>query len=313
MLQIKKYQPEHKKLWDDFVDKSKNATFLFKRDFMEYHADRFEDFSLMVFEKNSLLAIIPAHRQDGKVCSHLGLTYGGIIFENKTGITKTELVFKEIILFLRLQNTTSLILKLIPINYQQAYNSAIEYLLFQHNAKLIRRDLNYIINLKDELNIHKSKLKFQNKSDWNIFTIQETNDLTSFWNEILIPVLKEKYGQSPVHNLEEITSLKNKFPENIKQFNVLNHGKIISGMTLFVTKNSVKSQYGASNIDGQNGRALDFLYLHLLRKYKSEGFHYFDMGITNENEGFTYNAGLSKYKEEFGASPVNQDRYELLL
>ena len=48
--------------WNAFIGQAKNATFLFHRDFMEYHKDRFKDFSLLVFENKKLVAVLPANR-----------------------------------------------------------------------------------------------------------------------------------------------------------------------------------------------------------------------------------------------------------
>ena len=48
MIEIVRYTPGKASEWDAFVRKSKNATFLFYRGYMDYHADRFEDFSLML-------------------------------------------------------------------------------------------------------------------------------------------------------------------------------------------------------------------------------------------------------------------------
>ena len=72
---IIKYTSKHFKQWNNFVANAKNATFLFHRDFMEYHSDRFQDFSLLVFdEKDSLKAIVPANISDNEIHSHQGLT-----------------------------------------------------------------------------------------------------------------------------------------------------------------------------------------------------------------------------------------------
>ena len=45
--EIKRYSDRCKDEWDDFVRDSRNGTFLFMRGYMDYHADRFADFSLM--------------------------------------------------------------------------------------------------------------------------------------------------------------------------------------------------------------------------------------------------------------------------
>ena len=59
MVLIETYKDNYKADWNNFVDSSKNSTFLFNRDFMDYHSDRFEDFSLMVYEKSELIALLP--------------------------------------------------------------------------------------------------------------------------------------------------------------------------------------------------------------------------------------------------------------
>ena len=45
-----------------FLDTPKNATFLFRRDYMDYHRDRFADHSLMIFRGEKLAALLPANR-----------------------------------------------------------------------------------------------------------------------------------------------------------------------------------------------------------------------------------------------------------
>ena len=44
-MQIERYHTQREPLWNEFAQRSKNGTFLFHRSYMEYHADRFEDFS----------------------------------------------------------------------------------------------------------------------------------------------------------------------------------------------------------------------------------------------------------------------------
>ena len=62
------YSINRKEVWDQFVAQSKNGTFLFQRNFMDYHADRFFDCSLMIYDgispddeykESSLIACIP--------------------------------------------------------------------------------------------------------------------------------------------------------------------------------------------------------------------------------------------------------------
>jgi len=79
IVEVVKYSPENKIKWDSFVSKSKNGVFLFKRDYMEYHSDRFRDHSLLFFKNRELVGLLPANIRGDELHSHEGLTFGGVI------------------------------------------------------------------------------------------------------------------------------------------------------------------------------------------------------------------------------------------
>ena len=79
MFEVRRYTPDKASEWNRFVAQSKNGTFLFDRRFMDYHADRFEDCSLMVYRQGALYALLPANIKNDVLFSHGGLTYGGLI------------------------------------------------------------------------------------------------------------------------------------------------------------------------------------------------------------------------------------------
>ena len=78
-IEIRRYADSLKQTWDRFVPTTKNRSFLFLRDYMDYHRERFSDHSLLFLVNRRLLACLPAHVADGKLCSHLGLTFGGLL------------------------------------------------------------------------------------------------------------------------------------------------------------------------------------------------------------------------------------------
>ncbi|WP_461305069.1 FemAB family protein [Aureisphaera sp.] len=279
---------------------------------MEYHSDRFTDCSLLVFNNEKLKAVLPANRTGDEVFSHQGLTYGGLVHRS-TSVSEMEDAFGAVLEFLKKEGFVLFNIKIPAPFISNPYSSALEYFLVQKGAKIMRRDLNYALDLRNEVKLHKSKRKKLAAIDTSELQIEKTEDLSSFWNEILKPVLSEKYDSKPVHTLEEIMNLKKSFPEHILQYNVMFNGMPIAGMTLFLNGKVVKSQYGTANKLGEEYRALDWLYTKLFTEYKNLGYHYFDMGTTNTNGGKDYNKGLSKYKEEFGALPMNMDYYKLTL
>lgn len=306
---VKRYESNYFSDWNAFISKAKNATFLFHRNYMEYHSDRFEDFSLMVYDEKKLVAVLPANRVGETVYSHQGLTYGGLVLPLKIKANVTIEIIDAVVLFLKQNAVLELLYKQLPILYFSKVSNEIDYFLLQKGAHLLRKDMNLAINLSKDLMISKSKLKHFNKSNANLQIVEET-DFTFFWNYVLQPRLKDKYNLKPVHNLAEISLLKSYFPDNIKQFSAYFEEQIVAGITIFDFGNVIKSQYGSTTKEGEQLRALDFLYITLINKYKKEGKLYFDMGIVNENEGKEFNSGLLNQKEELGCDIYNQDYYK---
>lgn len=302
---------EYYTLWNEFVSKAKNATFLFHRDFIEYHQDRFEDFSLLVFEKDKLVSILPANRIEEAVFSHQGLTYGGFIFDDKIVLSETIEVVKKTLSFLNENGIVTLNLKLIPSIYHKLPSNEIDYILFLIEAKLYRRDSIAIVDLEHKLPISRIRKRGIEKGIKNELVVKDANSFEEFWNEILIPNLQSKYKANPVHSLEEITYLKSTFPGLIKQYNVYQKTKIVAGITVFEKDNVVHPQYVSGNeeINNELG-SLDFLYNHLMSKvYPNK--KYFDFGPSSENQGKNLNESLHYFKESFGARTINQDFYEV--
>jgi len=308
---IKKYHKNDYEIWNAFIGQAKNATFLFHRDFIEYHQDRFEDFSLLIFEDEKLKAVLPANIKGKSVYSHQGLTYGGLVFNAKLKGEKVEIVLDQVLLFLKENSIVNFYYKPIPDFYLQRGNQDLDFFLFKRGAILERKEMNLAINLELPLQISKSKLKHFRRIENLDLDIVEEHDFEPFWGKVLGPRLLEKFNVKPVHTKEEIALLKQNFPDNIKQYSVYQDDEIIAGITIFETKDVVKSQYGATSQKGEQVRALDFLFINLIHKYKRKGKRFFDMGIVNEENESGYHSGLLNQKEELGCSVYNQDFYKI--
>ena len=309
--QIQKYSNEDYKEWDNFVSHAKNATFLFHRDFMEYHQDRFEDYSLLIFdEKNHLKAILPANRVGDVLHSHQGLTYGGLVLNQKTKLQEVVEIVHSVLKFLNENAISTLFFKQLPIIYHESPSDEMEYLSFILNAKLTIRDSLSVINLETDFEFSSSRAEgIKRGTDFGL-EFKEEHDFTSFWNEILIPNLAQKHQTKPVHSLDEIMFLKSKFPNNIRQFNVYKEGKIIAGTTVFESDFVVHSQYISADESKNTTGSLDFLHNRLIT-HTFRNKKYFDFGISNENQGKNINQGLLFWKEGFGARTIVQNFYEI--
>lgn len=307
---VTKYTENDYTIWNDFIAQAKNATFLFNRDFMEYHKNRFEDYSLMVFNGEKLVAVLPANVHENEVFSHQGLTYGGLVYGEKIKLISVIEVFQSVLAFLDRNNISKMLLKAIPSIYHQKPAEEILYALFLAEAKLVRRDSLSVIDLTKPFVIKSGRKEGIKKAIKKKLKIVETESLDIFWEEILIPNLKHKHNAKPVHSIREITNLKMLFPKNIRQFNVYSENKIIAGTTIFETRTVAHCQYISKYENGENSGCLDFLFDYLLKNVFEKKL-FFDFGISNEYDGKKLNEGLSFWKESFGASTIVQDFYEV--
>ncbi len=309
-MTIVKYKKEYKNNWNEFVKNSKNSHFFFHRDYMEYHSDRFEDFSLMVFdETDKLIAILPANIKDEILYSHQGLTFGGFLVDDKMKTETMLEIFESLKHFLKEQNIQKIVYKCIPYIYHIKSSEEDRYALFRNDAKLIRRDVTSTINLSEQVRYSKGRKWSINKAKKESIQTLESDDYETFW-QLLTEVLESNHEAKPVHTIEEMKKLASLFPQNIKLFLAKKDEKIVSGALIYENQNIVHTQYLSNSEKGRELGALDLLIDYLIKDiYKNK--QYFDFGISNEDSGRYLNTGLIAQKEGFGARAVVHDFYEL--
>ncbi len=308
--QIRKYQSSDFALWNAFVDKAKNATFLFHRQFMEYHNDRFEDFSLMVFEDEKVVAVLPANRVGEVVYSHQGLTYGGLVLFEKSKLGDVIEIMKSIMQFLKENQIKTFQVKVIPSIYTSYFSDEMEHIMFLLNAKVIRKDVLSVNDLTKPFFITKTRRESIHRGKKNNLIIKEESNFELFWNQILIPNLKQKHQAKPVHTVEEIMNLQQHFPKNIRHFNVYYNDEIVAGTTIFITDKVAHPQYISGNEKKNELGSLDYLYHYLITEVFSDK-NYFDFGPSHEENGMKINSGILFWKESFGAKTTIQSYYEV--
>ncbi len=277
---------------------------------MEYHADRFEDFSLLIFKNEKLVAVFPANIRDGVVYSHQGLTYGGLVLKEKSKFKEVLEVFNALLCYYAKSEVKFLEIKMLPPFYTVIPNDELQYLMFILKAQCWRKDVLSTINLKESVSISKNRMEGYKRGVKNGLEIKEELDFEQFWKTILTPNLQQKHNALPVHTLSEITLLKQRFPENIRQFNVYSNQEIVAGATLFITGEVVHCQYISGNALKNQLGSLDFLF-YVLIKREFSSYQFFDFGSSNEDNGVHINQGLQFWKEGFGARTIVQDFYRI--
>ena len=309
MITVNLYNKEYKIEWDEFINNSKNGTFMLNRDYMDYHSDRFEDYSLMFYDEQNLIALMPASKHDNEVRSHGGLTYGGIITNRKMTASKMLEIFEALKEFLKSQKVKKLLYKRVPAIYFNYPSDEDLYSLFRNNAKLIRRDVSTTIDLSDKIDFNERRRRNIKKAIKNNLIFKQTDDFETYIN-LLSEVLKSQHDTKPVHIAEEIKILAKKFPENIKLYASFLENKMLAGVVIFETPIVAHAQYIANSEDGKIIGALDFVFDKLINDIYKEK-KYFDFGISTENDGLYLNAGLVGQKQEFGGRSIIYDFYEM--
>lgn len=307
---LRRYSDDDADSWNRFVAASKNGTFMLDRNYMDYHRQRFDDHSLLAFDVDgTLLAVLPAHRRDGLLVSHGGLTYGGVVSDAAMTPLKMLGLFDALLAHIRDEGLRGLYYKAIPRVYHRQPADEDLFALFAHNAVLKRRDLTTAIDPQCPAPAQTRRRRGMKAAAKAGLTVAESDRWDEFW-AILTQNLADRHNLKPVHSLEEIRLLHSRFPDAIKLYCVTQDDAVIGGAVMYLTERCAHVQYTASNPAGRDANALDLLFFTLIETYAGR---WFDFGISNEGDGRRLNHGLIDYKEGFGGRTVTLDHYEILL
>lgn len=311
MFEIRRYSPELVDDWNGFVASSKNGTFLFDRRYMDYHADRFIDHSLMIYRRGRLYALLPGNVNGDTFYSHQGLTYGGLLMNDKTTAADVVEIFRMINAYLRADGLKTVVYKPVPWIYHQQPSEEDLYAIIQVCDVRITRGLSSAItreHLNEWYRIRQNGVQKAKKAG---VRIEQTEDYHSFWH-ILSNNLRERYGLNPVHTVEEIELLHQRLPENIRLFVAKEGQQTIGGCVLYVTGRVVHSQYIAASPRGRELHALDLLFEEVIAQ-SLKNHAYFDFGISTEKQGTYLNQQLIYQKEGFGGRGICYEWYKWTL
>ena len=311
MIQVKLYQASDQITWNRFVAEAKNGHFLFHRDYMEYHADRFQDSSLMFYREADLVALMPANREGDTLVSHGGLTYGGIISDARMRTPLMIEVFEAIKRDLPGWGIKRIIYKAIPHIYHSVPAEEDLYALFYHHAQLVRRDVSSTIDKRARVAFSKGRRWGVKQAQKNGLVAQESQDFATFL-QIEEHTLVTRHGVKPVHTATELQKLAQRFPAHIKLFAAYRDKTMLGGVVMYVSENVAHAQYVSANDEGKKSGALDLILAWLINERYADK-RYFDFGISTEAQGRYLNVGLINNKEGFGSRATVYDFYELNL
>jgi hypothetical protein len=225
---------------------------------------------------------------------------------------RIQQLFRELNDYLRADGFIKVVYKPVPHIFHRIPSEEDIYSLFSVcDAKLIDRSISSTLILQYPLKWHRDRRYGINKAKAHDVTVDESQDLKGFW-EVLTFNLRNKYDSCPVHSLEEIELLHDRFPQQIRLFTASKDGKVLGGTVLYITSTVVHTQYISANLEGKQWRVIDALFDYLLHECDWQQ-RYFDFGTSNEEDGRILVEPLIYQKEGFGGRGICYDWYEWTL
>ena len=309
MFDIVRYTSNKADEWNAFVAQSKNGTFLFDRHYMDYHSDRFEDYSLMFYLRGRLYALLPANKKGDKLQSHMGLTYGGLVMDAKTTAALTVSLFNELNDYLRQHGFSKVLYKCVPWIYHQMASEEDLYAMSRTcNARLVSRDLGTVIIQRNTIRWERVRRRALKRAEEAGLVVEKSEDYAGFWR-VLENNLETKYGSKPVHTLQEMELLHSRFPDNIVLYVSKKGDEILAGIVIYVSSQVVRAQYSSATPSGKQLGAIDVIYDRIIN-HDYSGFPYFEFDTSAVGHTNAINESLVFQKEGFGGRCICFDQYE---
>ena len=308
-MEVQGYTTQNKEQWNEFIKNSKNGIFMFDRGFMDYHSDRFQDNSLMFYDNEELIALLPASVHDKELRSHGGLTYGGFLTNEKMKQHKMLECFEVLTKYMKEHNISKLLYKTIPYIYHKQPSEEDLYALYKIGANNAKIEPSTLILLKNPLKMPKGRKAQISRAKREGVVIEESEDFDIFI-KLENAVLSKHHNKKAVHTSDELKLLKSRFKDKIQLWVAKYEGEIIAGTLLFVYDDVVHTQYLASNEKSKKIGGLDLLVKTVMDKF-SQSHTYLDFGISTEDGGKFLNEGLISQKESFGGRTICYQTWEI--
>jgi hypothetical protein len=288
-----------------------NGLFLFDRDYLEYHQDRFQDHSLLFFQGDHLEALLPLNLAGTRAASHGGLTFGGLLIGPRMKIHAYLRLFDLLLAYLRSLGLETLLYKPIPFIFHQLPALEDQYALWRCQARLVNRSLSSCIDLQQPIRYTKGRKWSLKRAQGAGLELRQNDDYTAFMT-LVQEILGHKYAVQPTHTAAELLFLASRFPAHIRLWAVYKDGNLIGGSVVFLSSQVVHLQYIATNDAGKQWHALDLIVHELIQTYRGAK-RYLSFGISPGGDEAGLNTGLVQNKESYGARCLPHDIYEITL
>ncbi len=303
-FRIEKYHAGWQDQWNRCVEAAPVGFFLHNRHYMDYHSERFEDFSLLILQGNELIGCVPAHRTGNRLFSHSGLSFGGWLMRRNYSPAKMREIWRLLLSFLKENNIDDFRLTTAPFFFR-AYLSAYDDYIFREFGKVEKTARHWMIDTRKKQDTLLNADRRRSLKKLPDLRVEDSTDWESFW-PVLEANLKVRHSAVPVHSLDEIRLLHGRFPRNIRLKIVRSKKEIIGGAVLYDYGQTLHFQYIAVVPDASLRPAVDRLVFEIIRENYAR-YPFIGLGTSETPDG--KEKSLSYWKYSLGAEPFPQYSY----
>lgn len=300
------------RLWDDFVPETVNGNLFSTRRFLSYHpAGRFEDHSLLFYDRGKLVAIAAGEAGDGGWSSHRFSSHGGLLVLPKMAADRCADLVWSLLSYARVQGWRRLRLRFAPDCLDRGPSEVLHWALEIFGFRQDGRELTWYARpgaqSEDELlagydDMARRSVRKARKAG---LRVRINSDYAGFWR-LLETNLQNRFKTHPTHTLQEIERLRELCPEEISLWSVFDAGgAMLAGSVVFEAgRAGGHTFYFAQDYACQECRPMALLMHELCLEYAVRRQRCLNFGVITARGASELNFGLSRFKQSFGAQPA---------
>jgi hypothetical protein len=310
-MRVQPYTAAHRAAWNAFVDSAKNGQFLYQRGYMDYHADRFDDASYMVYDaKNVLIACLPASQQGDTVISHGGLTYGDLLIGESLSMLECLDVMLALLAHFHTQGVQTWLFKPSPHTYHKFPSDEPIFIAHCAGGTIVERKFNHTIETYHAIPFTGRRMRGVRKASKANLGYRVDDDLAEYW-ALYTEMLAERHHTSAYMTYDEIAMLQKRFPNHIELYSAHTDDRMVAGVLVYWINQLVRAQFIAASAQGRELGALDGLFNYMINWQFNDRARYVDFGSSMDPTSGRMNLGLIAQKEGFGARAICTDVYAI--
>jgi hypothetical protein len=320
-LEVVRFDPaRHAELWDAFIPRTVNGNLFHTRRFLNYHPPgRFEDHSLLFFDKGELICVAPGEAKDGRWSAHRYSSHGGLAVIPNLRADRCLDIVHGLIRYALDAGWHSLSMRFAPACLHRGNIDPLLWALEIFGFRETGKELAWCFMPPAAASEEQLLSRYANGAHYATtkaikdgLTVRVSEDFPAYW-ALLEGNLQRKFTVAPTHSLEEIQRIRELCPGEIALWAVFNpEHRMIAGSVIFeVAPNAGHMFYSAQDYAYQELRPTSLFMHELHMEYVVRRQGRLNLGVITAHGAEELNLGLSWFKQSYAAQPFVRRSYSL--